>query len=118
MPRSPSERTIRPTLRAGRSSSEVSRMSTPPCRTCGVKGNRPAVRIHSITSRQPPQVRPVTDLAGPDQAQGPRVGPVDADVLGLARIGYLKPLAGQKSGSQRPHVDVVHARSRTEVDLG
>ena len=50
--------------------------------------------------------------------QGLWVGPVDADVFRLARLGDLELLTGQKSGSQRPHVDVVHARSRTEVNLG
>ena len=47
IPRSPSARTIHPTFRAGRSSSEVSKSKTPPSRTSGSVGNRPAVRIHS-----------------------------------------------------------------------
>src|SRR5450631_3595304 len=57
-------------------------------------------------------------LALPEGLQGPRVGPVDADILGLARIGDLEPLARQKGGPQGLNVDVVDARSRTEVELG
>src|SRR5450631_1587010 len=72
------------------------------------------------TGHRPSRARPAPGLRGlafAEGLQGPRVGPVDADVLGLTRIGDLKPLAGQKSGSQRPGVDVVNARSRAEVDL-
>ena len=75
-----------------------------------------------MTSRQPPQVGPVTERAGPYQLQGSvasrspndvsasGLGPVEPDVLGLARVGDLEPLAGQQGGAQRPGVDVVDAR--------
>jgi hypothetical protein len=62
------------------------------------------------TGHQPGRPEPAPRFGGlafAEGLQGLRVGPVDADVLGLARIGDLEPLAGQKSGSQRPGMDVV-----------
>ena len=43
---------------------------TAPSRTWGSAGNRPAVSTHWSTSRQPPQVGPVTERDGPAQVQG------------------------------------------------
>ena len=83
-----------------------------------------------MTSRQPPQARPVTERAGPCQLHGSvgslspakapgRAGrPSHADVLGLARFGDLERLAREQSAAQRPGVHIVHAGSRTQVDLG
>src|SRR6185437_6900304 len=128
MPRSPSDRTIHPTLRAGSSSSEVSIMSTPPLRTSGSKGNRPAVRIHSMTSMQPPQAWPVTNRGGPCQLHGwvgsrspkelkARVTPLHPDILRLAGVGDLQGLTGEEGGSQRPRMDVVDAGPGAKMHL-
>src|SRR5450631_3015039 len=76
--------------------------------TPGATGHRPG---------RPGPAPGLRSLAFAEEVQGPRVCPVDADVLGLARIGDLQRLAGQKSGSQRLHMDPVHARPGTEVDL-
>jgi hypothetical protein len=74
-----------------------------------------------VTSYRPGRPVPAPRLgclAFAEGLQGTRIGPVDADVLGLARIGDLESLTGQQGCSQRPCVDVVDGRSRTEVDLG
>ena len=97
---------------------------TPPSRTLWANGNRPAVRSHSITSRQPPHVRPSTDRDGPYQAHG-SVGsrsPNDSRARGSPQsmpmssawpgsvISRVSPVV--RAARQRPCVDVVHAGSR------
>lgn len=47
-PRSPRARTIHPTLRAGKSSSEVSMIGTPLPRTPGIGRGRSVVSIHPL----------------------------------------------------------------------
>ena len=59
-----------PNCCAGMRSSLDSSSRTPPPRTEGSSGKRPAVSTHWMTSMHPPHVAPVTDRAGPAHAHG------------------------------------------------
>ena len=122
MPRSPSERTIHPTWRAGRSSSEVSRRRTPPSSTSGGMGSV----LRRGSSRRLPGTRPAGAgdaarwaapapglgwLTRAERGQRARFGPVVADVLRLAGVGDLERLTDEEGGAQRARVDVVDVRA-------
>ena len=123
-------RTIQATWGAGRSSSEVSSSRTPPARSSGEAGPRPAVRTHWRTSRQPPQVGPVTERAGPDQCQGSvaRARRTTCSASGLAQSGPTSSdspgsVTSRRSpveqcGAQGAGVDVVDAAARARGGPG
>ena len=70
MPRSPSARSTRKHSSGSGRSSEGSSTSTRPAYDSAGIIHRPTCMVSATDSRQPPQVRPVTRVAGPDQVHG------------------------------------------------
>ena len=115
---------------AGMRSSLDSSSRTPPVEDGGVvreaaRGEHPLDDVDAPTPRgagdRPRRTRPRPRLGGFAVAvlgQGRRVGPVLAEVLGLAGIGDLEPLAGEQRRPQCRRVAGVDAGAGSEMDLG
>ena len=82
----------------------------------GSPGKRPAVSIHWSTSRQPPQVRPVTVRAGPAQAHG-SVGSRSPKSVSERGSAQSMPKSSDSPGSTTSRRSPVSRAARSDAQV-